>query len=254
MSTTHFPALLRLIGIFAFSNLGFAGSLTLDLTGVVPLSPTYSGHAGTGTFSHDISGLQYFNVTAQSGNAFTFPSQLTLFCIELAQNINLPSTGNVFSVVNPDQGASGGPFSPLGANIANVGIGASRANNLAVLYARRFGTNYTPTALSDTSKLAFQLAVWELSHDDDFNLTSGTGHGFWITTPADSAITEAQALVNWVAANATTGPKMQLVALHSATLQDFLVPIPEPTTYALFSGLVVLAVSMRRRRVCLQIQ
>ncbi len=237
------------IGFVALPVSAFAGTLTLDLTNALPQSPTYSGHAGTGTFTNDIAGLQYFNVSGQSGNAFTFPSQLTLFCIELSQDIYLPSTGNIFSVVSPDMGSSGGPFAPLGANIPNAGIGATRASNLEVLYAHEFGTNYNPAALSGTSKLAFQLAVWKLSHDDNFNLLSGGSvEGFWITTPVDATITEAQTLLDWVNSNASTSAKMQLVALHSATIQDFLVPIPEPSTYALLAGLAVISVAVWRRK------
>ena len=246
-----FRPLLLLLGTVSlgiFSAGAFAGTLTLDLTAAVPLSPTYSGHAGTGTFDNDIAGLQYFTVTAQSGNPVTFPAQMQLFCIELAQNIYLNSTGNFFSVVSADQGSSGGPFSPLGAAIPNTGIGAARSGNLEVLYAHKFGTVYNPGALSDTEKLGFQLAVWELSHDDNFNLLSGTGNEFWITTPIDAAISEAQALVSWVQANATGAQKMQLNALHSDTIQDFLVPIPEPSFYALLTGMFVLSFTWRRRK------
>ena len=117
-----------------------------------------------------------------------------------------------------------------------------------MLYAHKFGTSYNPAALSDTDKVGFQLAVWELSHDDNFNLLGGSGNEFWVTSPVDAAITEAQTLVSWVQANAANAPKMQLYALHNDTTQDFLVPIPEPASYALSAGVIALAATWYRRK------
>jgi len=240
--------LLGTLCLGGFSTGALAGTVTLDLTSATPMDPRYAGHAGTSTFGPDVAGVQNFTVSAQAGNPFTLPAQLQLFCIELAQNIYLNSTGNFFTVTNASQGSSGGPYSPLGANIPNAGIGAARADNLAVLYAHKFGSAYDPGALSDTEKLGFQLAVWELSHDDDFNLLGGSGNGFWVTAPLDAATTEAQTLVSWVQVNAATAPKMQLYALHSDTIQDFLVPIPEPSAYAAMAGLLALGAAGRMRR------
>ncbi len=257
----HLPFLRPFARVISFGLLSFsafAGTLTLDLTSAVPLSPTYSGHAGTGTFSGAISALQYFTVTAQAGNPFTFPSTLALFCVELEQNISLPSTGNVFTVLSADQAAMGGPFAPKGANIPNAGIGSLRAANLERLYAHRFDMGYNPASLSDTSKVAFQLAVWELSHDDNFDLLNASPNGFSITTPVDPAISEAQAMVTWVQEH-PAAPQMQLYALHNPTIQDFLTPtsfspIPEPSAYALLIGLVAIGSAMRRRKVAAHIQ
>jgi len=239
--------LLGTLCLGGFSTGALAGTVTLDLTSATPMDPRYAGHAGTGMFGPDVAGVQNFTVSAQAGNPFTFPAQLQLFCIELAQNIYLNSTGNQFTVVKAEQGSSGGPYSPLGANIPNAGIGGTRATNLGVLYAHKFGSSYNPGALSDPEKLGFQLAVWELSHDDDFNLLAGSGNGFWVTTPLDAATTEAQTLVSWVQVNAATAPKMELYALHSDSIQDFLVPIPEPSAYAAVAGLVVLVAARRMR-------
>ena len=52
------PALARVLSFGLLSVSAFAGTLTLDLTSAAPLSPTYAGAAGSGTFSGAISGLQ----------------------------------------------------------------------------------------------------------------------------------------------------------------------------------------------------
>lgn len=231
----------------------FAQSITLNLDSVVPSSPTYSGHAGNGgpgndgNFGPAITGLANFTVTAQS--PFTYPTSLSLFCVEIAQNILLPSTGNVFDVLGADQAAQWNGVGPSHSmNISAGGIGGLRAHNLEVLYAHVFGSFYDPSSLSDGDRASFQMAVWELSHDNDFDLLSGSGNGFWITSPSDGAIANAQTLVSWVGANFSTAAVMSLSTLHSPTnldpqgpaIQDFLIPsessafspIPEPSVAA----------------------
>ncbi len=231
-----------------------AQTLTLTLDSVVPWV-AYAGHAGSRDFSSVKAGLLNFTVTAQSGTAYDPFDQLSLFCVELQQNIGLHSTGNVYSLINAAQ-ASHGVGSGYSNNISLLGIGSARVRNLEVLYGHVFGSTYNPGALADTQKSAFQLAVWELSHDDGFNLTSGSGNQFWITSTGP-AVTQAQTWVNWVAANYnnSTTTVMPLSALHNATTQDFLIPtagsfsaIPEPATYSLLIGLASLTVSAWRRK------
>lgn len=239
-----------MLGFAVLSTSSFAGTITMTLADYQPQSPTYAGSAGTGTFN-DPAALQFYNVTAQSGNDFTFPTQLELFCIELQQTVS-PGSSNTYDVLSPDQGSKD-VNTGLSANIPLAGIGVTRANNLEVLYAHVFGTNYNPSVVlnTDALKSSFQLAVWELSHDDNFDLKSISPNGFYLSTTG-SVVDDAQTLVSWVQANAATAPKMQLAALHSETIQDFLVPIPEPSTYALLTGLAALCVATWRRKLSVQ--
>ena len=233
------------LGAVVFSTSAIAGNLTMTLTSYQPQSPTYAGHAGAGTFN-DPAALEFFNVSAQSGNPITFPTSLELFCIELQETI-VNGSSHAFEVVGPDQGSKDVSMG-LSANIGLNGIGNTRANNLEILYGHVFGTNYNPSTVlsTDDLKSSFQLAVWELSHDDNFDLKNVSTNGFYLSTTG-TVVDDAQALVTWVQANQGAS-KMELAALHLDGVQDFLVPIPEPSTYAMLCGLAVLTAALWHRR------
>lgn len=229
-----------------------AQSLTLTLDSVTPLT-TVAGHSGTVDFV-DLAGRVNFTVTDRSGNTGNLPGQLSLFCVELGQDIYIGSSGNAFSLVNLALADSGVNPAGLSANIAATGIGSVRAQYLEALYAHVFPAGYTPTALSNSDASAFQLAVWELSHDTDFNLTAGSSPHFWITTTG-TAVTQAQTWVSWVADNYVSAPLMSLQALHSASLQDFILPtsnnflpIPEPPLAATMAGVLAASLAFLGRR------
>jgi len=261
MHRRPFPTLL-LVVLAGTAAVASAQSLTVTLDGVAPTPyATVSGHSGDGYFSNDVVGGLELTITAQSGLPVNYPTTFEAFCVELAQDIRLPSTGNLYSVVAPAD-ASSGVGTGLGANIPCAGIGGARASNLEILYAHIFGATYNPSVALGTADEteAFQLAVWKLSQDDGFDLTTpgSTSTGFWISSvgggTATSTLTEAQTLLNWVEAN-PNGPKMDLVDLHSSTLQDLLVPtassftaIPEAANYAQVLGLAVLGVALLRKR------
>lgn len=254
--------ILLLIALADRVSVASAQSITVSLDAVDPTPyATVSGHSGDSYFSNGLVGGLELTVTAQSGLPANYPTNFEAFCVELAQDIQLPSTGNVYSVVAPG-GASAGVGTGLGANIPLSGIGADRAGNLEILYAHVFGATYDPSvALSTPAETeAFQLAVWKLSQDGGFDLTGpgNTGTGFWISTVggsmAPSTLTAAQALLNWVEAN-PHGARMDLVALHSGSLQDLLVPtassftaIPEASNFAQILGAAVLGVALLRKR------
>jgi hypothetical protein len=230
-----------------------AQTLTLTLDSLTPMV-AFNGHAGNGNFNA-YAGLLNFTVTAETGTAYEPADKLSLFCVELQQHISLPSTGNVYSLVNAAQ-ASSGINSGYSANIPLAGIGSARVRNLEVLYGHVFGPSYNPGALTNIQKSAFQLAVWELSHDDGFNLTSGNGQHLWITSTG-STVNQAKTWVDWVAANYNNAstPYMELSALHSSTTQDFLIPsassfsaIPEPSFSVLLAGLGAIPLLAWRRK------
>jgi hypothetical protein len=239
-----------------------APAQTVNMT-LVSVTPVVSvqGHAGTANFNV-AAGLLNFRVDSVTPTPLLpFPMNLSLFCTELAQNVRLNEPNSAlrnFTIQNAAQAANNGPASGLGANIPTTGIGSDRARNLEILYAQVFGQTYNPAALSSDGKAAFQLAVWELSHDTDFSLaaTSVNPH-FWVTAPASAAIRgQAQTWVTAVAnlhsdANAA---RMALSVLHSDTVQDFLLPsaaaftpIPEAQAYAAIIGAFILGGVLRNR-------
>jgi hypothetical protein len=237
-----------------------AQSITVNLDSITPSQyALVSGNSGDATFSNELVGGLDLTVTAQSGA--DYPTTLEAFCVEMAQNINLPSTGNQYTVVPLDQ-ASSGVGTGLSADIPLAGIGDQRAANLEILYAFVFGGTYDPSiSLNGAAATeAFQLAVWKLSQDSGFNLEAAgnASTGFWVTGVSGSltqnTVNQAQTLLNWVEAN-PNADKMALVALHSSTLQDLIVPadsvftaIPEAADYAQVLGVAVLAFALVRRR------
>ena len=95
----------RLVSTLAFclvlpATVAFAQSLTLTLDSVTPsVAPynnavqdfaTVSGNSGSSGFSDVIIGFENVTITGQSGLALDYPSQVSLFCIELSQNLQLP--------------------------------------------------------------------------------------------------------------------------------------------------------------------
>lgn len=256
------PFTLLCVAGFLAASTGSVSAQTVNMT-LVSVTPwaNVQGHAGTADFSVT-AGLMNFRVDSVSPMPLLpFPMNLSLFCTELAQNIYLNESNAArrnFTLQNAAQAANNGPVSGLGANIPSTGIGSIRTRNLEILYAQVFGQNYNPAALSNDGKVAFQIAVWELSHDTDFNLTAiGSNPGFWVTSPTSATVRgQAQTWVSAVAglAGNTQAARMELSVLHSDTVQDFLIPtaaltpIPEASTYAaIMSALVLGAVLWSRR-------
>lgn len=152
----------------------------------------------------------------------TIAGQFTTYCIELNQSV---SSGNeyLFDVLTPAQ------------------AGWSEQQTLAarVLWADRFAE----TATADGST-AFQLAMWELTHDTGMNLDSGnfrSGGASGIKSLAQS----------WLSVLDTMTPRgglPEMVILRSPTAQDqvtVLVPAPGAAACAML-GLTLLG--GRRRR------
>ena len=239
-----------------------AQTVNMDFTHVEPLTRT-SGHAGTTTID-TYAGVAYFqNATANPQPLTGFPNSLQLFCVELAQYV---TTGpRMYQLLSADQGAKGVDVTVgIGARAANLpssgnitaGIGIAAKERLEILYANVFGSTYNPASIAaPEQRNAFQIAVWELSHDDDYSLASSSAPHFWITEPpGGNAVTvQAQLYIDAVKNN-NDADRMTLSVLHSADAQDFLLPdsvltpIPEPSTYAaMIAALTLGAVALRRR-------
>lgn len=247
-------------GIFASGASLSAQTVSMALTSVTPQT-NVQGHVGTANYSVT-AGLLNFRVDSVSPTPLLpFPMNLSLFCTELAQTINLNETDaskRIFTIASADQASKNGPGSGFGANIPSTGIGSIRARNLEILYAQVFNQNYNPAALSNEEKVAFQLAVWELSHDSDFSLTAtGAPSGYFNVSNQTMIRTQAQIWVTAVAnlTGNTDAARMSLSVIHSGTVQDFLIPdavitpIPEPaTTAAILAGVTLGLVALRRRR------
>jgi hypothetical protein len=185
---------------------------------------------------------------------------LELFCVELGQftapvNVAQPNY-TVLSLSQADSGIPSSQHMETYAGITSLGIGATAADRLSKLYGKIFGTTYNPSGVlaTDTLKAAFQLAVWEVSHDDDFSLSNpGAGvQGFYVSGSQsglyNNAIAQANAWLSELQANYASTAGMALAVLHHPATQDLIVPIPEWSSFAAVFAAVSMALVVRRRR------
>jgi hypothetical protein len=152
----------------------------------------------------------------------TIADQFTTYCVELNQSV---SGGNeyLFDVLTP----------------AQAGWTEQQTLAVQVLWADRFADTVTTSGST-----AFQLAMWELTHDTGMDLDSGN----FRSGGAAGAKSLAQ---NWLSALGTMTPRSglpEVVILRSPTAQDqvtVLVPAPGAAACAML-GLTLLG--SRRRR------
>jgi|WetSurMetagenome_2_1015567.scaffolds.fasta_scaffold449559_1 hypothetical protein len=151
--------------------------------------------------------------------------QQNSFCIDLADTATTSPTA--YSAVS----LSNAPDAPVGA------MGATKATALSKLWTMA----YSPT-MTQSQAAAFQLAVWDIVTDLDYNVTSGN----FRVTGSDYG---AQTLLNSLKTYAGAGAN--LTALSNATYQDYVVSsVPAPGALGLGGlGLALLRWVRSRRRI-----
>jgi hypothetical protein len=182
-----------------------------------------------------------------------------MFCVEVGQQtapIGVAQSGyQLRPLAQANLGIPSSQTMETYAGITAAGIGAVAAERLSKLYAHVLGTAYTPgtTLNSDTLKAAFQLAVWEVSHDDDFSLSHpGAGtQGFYVSGSGPAiyaaAISQANAWLATLQAGYASITGMELAVLHHDTRQDLIIAIPEPSAYAGIVAAAAMLLVLRRR-------
>lgn len=252
-----FTLLLATVGLLLSPSVIVAQTVSMHLTKIEP-EQKVEGDAGSGGFTANRTGLMTFVVDSVAPAPIpAWPLELHLFCVELEQNIT-KNTVNSFQLLSADQAAKG-VNTGASKNISLAGIGTIRARRLEILYQNVFDPS-TPVNLTNNDRVAFQIAVWELSHDDDFSLNSTPSSSveFQIDIPAANGAIRNKAweYVNAVKAldsNPLAG-RMALSVLHSSTVQDFLIPtttliaIPEPSAYTFMLGAMMGAATWIIRR------
>lgn len=168
-----------------------------------------------------------FNWTRQDspgpGVNSTIASTFNSYCIDLAQNVQA-NTNFTFSVKTP----------------AEHGFTANQETMLRRLFADRL-----PMVNSANSSAAFQIAVWEIIHDGDFNLGAGT---FRVTGTSAPVATASEWLTEVAAPSYFTENWLpELAVLHSSSAQDQITIVPAPATGAL-AALGLVGLVARRRR------
>ncbi len=187
-----------------------------------------------------------WNVTASTDPLVPVGPGFTTFCIELETFLHTPGTWNVGLVQNAPDPSSSSPF-PSGQ------IGVARELALTKLYDIAYTSLGTSTELA-----AFQLAVWELTHEttNTFNVSTGNGTFYVSSGASPTSIATAN---TWLAA--ITGPPVthsfDIYALTKADNQDQIFPVPVPpgggnvpeATAMTTWGLIMLSMGFVTRRI-----
>ncbi len=228
---------------FGVVNMTFSG-FSVGSDGLAGRVTYYDKESSTEVTTGNVGiGELRWNVTASTDPLVSVGSFVT-YCIELETILSTPATFNVGLVRDaPDPGTSS-PF-PSGS------IGLARENLLTKLYDIAYPSLSTPTDFA-----AFQLSVWELSHEttNTFDVSTGNGTFYLASGASVAAVTEANA---WLAA--LSGPPvphiLDIYALTWPTNQDQIFPVPAPpgsgvpeSTAMLTWGLVLLSASVITRR------
>ncbi len=217
MITTTTKTTFTRIAVFAIS--AFAGlsayaspvSFTFQNFGS---SSSVSAHAGDTYISNlSVGTITLANIYREGVPVDT--SSVVVFCTEIQESISTGQTYN-YDVVEPQYasaGTAGNPGSSSSA-IPIGGIGVAAARNVAILYDLYYAGNEASDWNSATVG-AFQLAVWELTHDSDGSL-SGTDGSFYVTNGNSTVRNLAQSYLDAVGSTSSSyNPYTDLVALSS---------------------------------------
>lgn len=249
-------------------------------TGVDP-GATYTNFNAAGAGSGDSFVIGFtVDVTAVDNVPVTL-EPMASFCIELSESISATSYTFDSGLLYEASAGRAGELGTASSSIPTGGIGQLRAARLRYLFDNYYQSS-TLSAWTQNSTSpnihAFQLALWEISHDVDLSLTNTNGSIFftgsqsntlrtnailladsWLTAIDQAGITESYASANydiWSLLSSSGNPEdgrgfqdIVLAVQKNTPAHEELVPllpIPEPS-----SALLVLIGSlmfMRRRR------
>lgn len=186
----------------------------------------------TVSFSTD-SGMHYHNTLAGAFNwtrtggdydGAGAEGNVESFCVELSQYINYGSTYN-FTTAEPEDAPTPG-----------AGMGEERADLLSELFGRHYDAEFTADEAA-----AFQVAVWEVTHDTGLDLAAGATR--FIDGGAFFDLAQ-----DWLDTLDGSGPRTALLVMSHVGAQDHVFAIPNPASAALFGLAGVCGMAGRRRR------
>jgi hypothetical protein len=208
------------VGFTSVTTAGGGGyqTVTLNSTGSVVINNQTGVEAGV--YNLDVGGTIVGGV--QVGGVAT-PS----FCIDIARDA--PTTPNNTYSYAALTSAPEGPSGPM------TGTQATILEQLWAAYGGTSGVNQNAgdgLALHGTVDLAaLQVAIWEELGNNTI--------GYNLTVSDNSTVTsDASTYLNYVLNNTGTLAETPLLALKSGSTQNYLVPVPEPTT--LIAGAMLL--------------
>lgn len=123
--------------------------------------------------------------------------------------------------------------------LTEAGYSAAQQDALAKLW-----SGYRAEANTIDTSAAFQIAVWEIIHDDGLDVTGGA---FTVNSWGDPRDT-AQTWLSAIAADTGPAPVLEFVVLHSDSVQNQIMLVPAPSAAAMIAGGLGLLGARRRRR------
>lgn len=254
---------------------------TLAVNTSVDPGSTYTNFNAAGAGSGDTYVIGFtVDVTAVDNVPVTL-EPMASFCIELSESISATSYTFDSGLLFEASAGRAGELGTASSNIPTGGIGQLRAARLRYLFDNYYQSSSLSawTQNSTTPNIhAFQLALWELSHDVDLSLTNTSGSifftgsqgstlrnnaialaGSWLADIDQAGITESYVSTNydiWSLLSSSGNPEggrgfqdIVLAVQKNTPTHDLLVPllpIPEPSSAVL--ALVGSVMLMRRRR------
>jgi hypothetical protein len=128
--------------------------------------------------------------------------------VEITQDVHLTNPATTYSFYTGTIDTAPTPGNPIP---GGSGMGTAKAALIDELWARHYAE-----VIDATTGAAFQVAIWDIVYDADFNLGAGNFKAY-----GNSAVTnQATAWLNDVNTNSSPYTTANLIALKSSTYQD----------------------------------
>ena len=252
----------------AIGGYGDVINFSLSSSPAIDSGSTYYGfnEAGRGVKDTFCIGVQALINSFDGTNVMVSPT--AAFCAELQQDVYLSTYNYTLEPLSALSSGTAGTAGTASSGIPVGGIGSQRAAYVNYLFDRYY-TSESLSKWTTSNVQAFQLAVWELTHDTDFNLRNKSGN-IWIQvqgdTFKDSAIALADSMLFDVktagVSSGYTSTNFNIMALTNPNNQDIIFAyergsatgktlegvgmIPEPATIG-FMGFGLLGLLIVRR-------
>jgi hypothetical protein len=186
------------------------------ITGVKYATSSYTtvGVNFNGTDYHQvIAGPEMWHQTGGTTLLGDSSGNFLTFCVEINQDVYLGSTYGFYTGTVESAPTPGNPIP------GSSGMGATKAALIEELWARHYAD-----VIDANSGAAFQVAVWDIVYDADFDLTTGN----FIAYGNTSAINLAATWLADVNTNSTLYTDPNLIAIKSDNYQDQVTFGPPP--------------------------